>query len=119
MVSVLAEYYIDGVKNTETKETLFTLEVDRGSFVNLTVTSLPQNHTWVEWDNYGAGRTIGTKVTVYVDSDRNIIGYLSRNATSFVGPQIIVIPGFTNESIFIGFLFAVTVIYLLRVNRKK
>jgi len=121
-VLISIEYFIDGVNKTETKSTLFIIEADKGSVVNLTVASFPPGSTWVEWDEYGTGRTSDFNISIHMNSDKNAIAYFltstSQNTTSTEGGNVVyVIPGFTATSILIGFLFAVMAILLVRAKR--
>jgi hypothetical protein len=116
------EYFIDGVNKTETKSTLFIIETDKGSVVNLTVASFPPGLNWVEWNEYGTGRTSDFNISIYMNSDKNAIAYFStstsQNTTSTEGGNVVyVIPGFTATSILIGFLFAAIAILLVRAKR--
>jgi len=121
---IVAEYSRDGVKKAETKETLFTLEVDRGSAVNLTVSSFPSNSTWIEWDNYGTGRTSGTYLTVQMNSDKTAIAYFSvatstSSATTTGVGVVYVVPGFSAPSTFGGLLLAAAIVSVVRMKRYR
>ncbi|MEM2964526.1 MAG: hypothetical protein QXE22_03635, partial [Candidatus Bathyarchaeia archaeon] len=72
-VTVLVERHLNSVRRVEVKETPFIIEADGGSVANLTVISFEPGLTWVEWDNYGAGRTDDLRVSILMNSNRNAI----------------------------------------------
>ncbi|MEM3072566.1 MAG: hypothetical protein QW172_03830 [Candidatus Bathyarchaeia archaeon] len=122
-VAVLVERYLNGVKRVEVKETPFIIEADGGSVANLTVISFEPGLTWVEWDNYGAGRTGDLRVSILMNSNRNAIAYLSpekppSTTTTEESSVIIVIPGYSNISILLGLLSAASLITVRRGKRQ-
>lgn len=123
-VAVLVERYLNGVKRVEVKETPFTIDADEGSIANLTVVSFEPGLTWVEWDNYGAGRTSNLRVSVLMDSNRNVVAYFStktpQSAATVEEPAVIlVIPGYSNTSILLGLIAAASLISMREAKAKR
>ncbi|WP_455364141.1 hypothetical protein [[Eubacterium] cellulosolvens] len=118
-VQIHVDYQIDGIRKKEIKETLFFLEVDKNTTVALNLSSFPTDFIWVEWDNYGLGRTHNTTILIHMDTNRNAIAYFANTtfpiATS-TNPDVtvVVVPGFSDLSIIVGLLCAVTAILLTR-----
>ena len=122
-VFVLVERSLNGVKRVEVKETPFIVEIDGGTVANLTVIYFEPGLTWVEWDNYGVGRTNDSRVSILMNSNRNAVAYFSpeafQSATSTEEQSvIIVIPGYSNMSILLGLLAAVSII-TMRGSRRS
>ncbi|MFX0030950.1 MAG: hypothetical protein ACFE8B_17180 [Candidatus Hermodarchaeota archaeon] len=121
-VKILVDYQIDGIRKTEIKETLFFLEVDKNTDVALNLSSYPTDFIWVEWDNYGLGRTRNTTILIQMDTNRNAIAYFLNTSypiTTSTNPEVtvVVVPGFSDLSIIVGFLCAAAAILLTRITR--
>ncbi|MBS7654967.1 S8 family serine peptidase [Candidatus Bathyarchaeota archaeon] len=72
---ILINYFEDGLEKSVEKEPIFQVSADYNSTAKLTVTSIPPDVSWLEWDNYGFGRINSINLTVFVDGSKTLIAY--------------------------------------------
>lgn len=105
---ILINYFEDGLEKSVEEEPVFQVSVDYNSTAKLTVASTPPGLTWVEWDNYGFGRTSSINLTVFVDGNKTLIAYfkpeVEKDFSLLISPQAqYFFPGQTiNYTIFIS-----------------
>jgi len=81
-VEVSVSYLQNGVLVAENRTTPFSIKADQGSATTLTARSIPMGYGWVEWDNYGFGRTKAVTMEVRMDGDRTAVAYVKEAATN-------------------------------------
>jgi subtilisin family serine protease len=72
---ILINYFEDGLEKSIEEEPVFQVSADYNSIAKLTVTSIPPELSWVEWDNYRFGRTSSMNLTVFIDGNKTLIAY--------------------------------------------
>lgn len=68
-------YTSDGASRAESGKPAFSVFADDGTSASLRVERAPPGYVWVEWDEYGTGRSESEEITVLMDRDKTAIAY--------------------------------------------
>lgn len=81
-------YTSDGLSRTESGKPVFSVFADDGTSASLRVERAPPGYVWVEWDEYGTGRSESEEITVFMDEDKTAIAYFKLlEATATLSPS--------------------------------